>query len=109
MLTYVFEDNGEPLYEQVYQYIKNDITGGIFSPGEKLPSKRTFAHNNGISTITIQNAYDQLISEGYICTIPKKGCYVADIDEMTKLTKNSSIAQDIRLPLEPEQNISMGF
>lgn len=102
MLTYVFENNGEPLYEQVYQYIKNDITGGILRPGEKLPSKRTFAHNNGISTITIQNAYDQLISEGYIYTIPKKGYYVADIDEMTKLTKNSSIALDIRLPSELE-------
>ena len=102
MLTYVFENNGEPLYEQVYRYIKNDITSGILQPGEKLPSKRTFAHNNGISTITIQNAYDQLISEGYIYTIPKKGYYVADIDEMTKLTKSSSIALDIRMPAEPE-------
>ena len=66
MLTYVFNEVGVPLYEQVYKSIKNDIIKGSLKPGEKLPSKRTFANNNGISTITIQNAYDQLISEGYI-------------------------------------------
>ena len=73
MLTYVFEHNNVPLYEQVYQCMKHDIIEGVLQPGEKLPSKRTFATHNGISTITIQNAYDQLISEGYIYTIPKKG------------------------------------
>lgn len=66
MLTYVFEHNNVPLYEQVYQCMKHDIIEGVLQPGEKLPSKRTFATHNGISTITIQNAYDQLISEGYI-------------------------------------------
>lgn len=66
MLTYIFEDKNIPLYEQVYRCIKADITNGNLKPGDKLPSKRTFARNNGVSTITIQNAYDQLISEGYI-------------------------------------------
>ena len=64
MLTYVFDESGVPLYEQAYRCIKNDIISGNLRSGEKLPSKRTFADNNGISTITIQNAYDQLISEG---------------------------------------------
>ena len=41
--------------------------------GEKLPSKRNFAKNLGISTITVENAYAQLIAEGYIYSIPKKG------------------------------------
>ena len=66
MLTYQFNKSDIPLYEQVYECIKADIISGALTPGDKLPSKRTFAHNNGISTITIQNAYDQLISEGYI-------------------------------------------
>ena len=48
MLTYVLKENNLPLYEQVYQYIKADILNGVLKPGEKLPSKRTFANHNGI-------------------------------------------------------------
>ena len=101
MLTYVFEHNDVPLYEQVYQCMKHDIITGVLQPGEKLPSKRTFATHNGISTITIQNAYDQLISEGYIYTIPKKGYYVSDIEEIKRIPKESHISLDIRVPAEP--------
>ena len=103
MLTYVLKENNLPLYEQVYQYIKADILNGVLKPGEKLPSKRTFANHNGISTITIQNAYDQLISEGYIYTIPKKGYYVADIAKMAKLKGQPKLTLDIRLPKEPQE------
>ena len=77
MLTYNFDKAQGPLYEYIYQCIKEDIMDGNLRQGEKLPSKRAFAKNNGISTITIQNAYDQLISEGYIYTNPQKGDYVA--------------------------------
>lgn len=101
MLTYVFNEAGVPLYEQVYKSIKNDIIKGSLKPGEKLPSKRTFANNNGISTITIQNAYDQLISEGYIYTIPKKGYYVSDIAWIANVPTESHIKLDIRLPKQP--------
>ena len=101
MLTYVFEHGVIPLYEQVYHCIKNDIITGVLQSGEKLPSKRTFASHNGISTITIQNAYDQLISEGYIYTIPKKGYYVANIGEMKRIPKESNLELDIRVPKEP--------
>ncbi len=89
MLTYDFENVKIPLYEYIYKCIKNDIITGIIKPKAKLPSKRTFAKNNGVSTITIQNAYDQLISEGYVITIPKKGYYVAEISEMN-IVRNKS-------------------
>ncbi|MGM9936975.1 MAG: GntR family transcriptional regulator, partial [Candidatus Ornithomonoglobus sp.] len=57
MLTYSFSDLGsESLYEHLYGCIKNDILSGKLRPGTKLPSKRTFAKNLGISTITIENA-----------------------------------------------------
>ena len=79
MRTYDFENITIPLYEHIYKCIKEDIINGVFPAGEKLPSKRSFAENNGVSTITVQNAYEQLISEGYIFSIPKKGYYVADI------------------------------
>ena len=101
MLTYVFDNSDTPLYEQVYKHIKSDIISGILSPNEKLPSKRSFARNNGISTITIQNAYDQLISEGYVFTVPKKGYYVANINEMSSVPAGTSIKLDIKIPEKP--------
>ena len=66
MLTYDLEQATGPLYQYIYQCLKDDIMTGGLQAGDKLPSKRTFARNHGISTITIQNAYDQLISEGYL-------------------------------------------
>jgi GntR family transcriptional regulator/MocR family aminotransferase len=48
-------------------------------PGDKMPSKRSFAKNLGISVITVENAYAQLVAEGYLYSIPKSGFYVADI------------------------------
>ena len=101
ILAYVFENSGQPLYEQVYQYIKNDIISGALQPDEKLPSKRSFANNHGISTITIQNAYDQLISEGYVYTIPKKGYYVAAIDKMPRMPQVGEVSLDIKMPVMP--------
>lgn len=80
MLTYSFENIGsESLYEHLYKCIKDDILSGELLPDYKLPSKRTFAKNLGISTITVENAYAQLIAEGYIYSLPKRGYYVSDI------------------------------
>ena len=80
MLTYSFDNTGsDSLYEHLYKCIKNDILSGELAPDYKLPSKRSFAKNLGISTITVENAYAQLIAEGYIYSLPKKGYYVTDI------------------------------
>jgi len=98
MITYSFENVDGPIYEYIYKSIKTDILDGNLKSGEKLPSKRTFAKNNGISTITIQNAYDQLISEGYIYTVPKKGYYVSKLDNIQTPPKAQSISLGIRMP-----------
>ncbi|WP_167959187.1 MocR-like pyridoxine biosynthesis transcription factor PdxR [Anaerosporobacter faecicola] len=84
MLTYSFTDIGsDSLYEHLYKCIKNDIIQGVLKPGEKLPSKRSFAKNLGISVITIENSYEQLVAEGYIYSIPKKGFFIADLQNTT--------------------------
>ncbi len=100
MLTYNFAEAQGALYEYIYQRIKDDIMEGNLRQGEKLPSKRAFAKNNGISTITIQNAYDQLISEGYIYAIPQKGYYVAKLEGMKKVQRESSLSLNINMPEE---------
>ena len=74
MLTYNFANIGsDSLYEYLYKCIKNDILLGNIRPGEKLPSKRTFAKNLGISVITVENTYAQLVAEGYLYSMPKRG------------------------------------
>ena len=78
MLTYTLDKDKGHLSRELYKALKNDIEGGKLKRGEKLPSKRTFARNCSVSTITVQNAYDQLVSEGYIRAIEKKGYYVSD-------------------------------
>ena len=80
MITVNFDDRGDcGLCEYLYSSIKNQILEGILKADEKLPSKRSLASHLGISVITVQNAYGQLISEGYIYSIEKKGFFVTDI------------------------------
>ena len=80
MLTYNFTDIGsDSIYEFLYKCIKNDILSGKIKPGEKLPSKRTFAKNLNVSVITIEGAYEMLMAEGYIYSVPKKGFYVENV------------------------------
>ena len=94
MLTYNFTNIGsDSLYEYLYKCIKNDILLGNLGVHEKLPSKRRYAKNLGISVITVENAYEQLMAEGYIYSIPKKGFYVADLRELN-LTKTQSVGPD---------------
>mgnify|MGYP002580198292 CR=1 FL=1 len=75
------------MYEYLYKCIKNDILQANIRPGEKLPSKRSFAKNLGISVITVENAYEQLIAEGYIYSIPKRGFYVTDFRTSMEIEK----------------------
>ena len=58
MLTYSFENiDTESMYEHLYRCIKQDILQKKLRAGEKLPSKRTFAKNLGVSTITVESEY----------------------------------------------------
>ena len=80
MLTYSFENKGkDSLYEFLYKSIRGDILSGKLQKQEKLPSKRALAEHLGISTITVENAYNQLVAEGYLYSKPKSGYYVSPI------------------------------
>ncbi len=92
MLTYTLDKDKGHLSRELYKALKNDIEEGKLKRGEKLPSKRTFARNCSVSTITVQNAYDQLVSEGYITAIEKKGYYVSD--SVAKKSKVSYLLEE---------------
>lgn len=80
MLTYDFAElHGDSMYTHLYKCVKNDIAAGTLAANAKLPSKRTLAKNLGVSLITVENAYAQLLVEGYIYSRPRRGYYVADL------------------------------
>ena len=82
MLTYELKKSpGVPLYEALYRCIRGDILSGVLSPGEKLPSKRALAQNLEVSKITVEAAYNQLLSEGYICSQEKVGYFVEAVEQ----------------------------
>ncbi len=86
MITYSFTDIGsETLYRHLYHCLKNDIIAGVLKENDRLPSKRTFAKNLGISVITVENAYAQLLAEGYIYSVPKKGFFVEAIPDAMRI------------------------
>ena len=80
MLTYELKKSpGVPLYEALYRCIRGDILSGALQAGEKLPSKRALAQNLEVSKITVEAAYNQLLSEGYIRSQEKVGYFVEKV------------------------------
>ena len=69
--------SGTPSYDQIYSQIKSQIISGALKQDELLPSIRGLAKDLRISFITTKRAYEELEKEGFIYTLPAKGCYVA--------------------------------
>ncbi|MDD6275830.1 MAG: PLP-dependent aminotransferase family protein [Clostridia bacterium] len=72
----------EPLYIQLYMYYRDMIINGEIKSGDKLPSVRKCALEYGISKMTVENAYMQLVSEGYIYAKSQSGYYVSKISDL---------------------------
>ena len=99
MLTYTIENRGnQPLYMYLYTCIKSDIENGVIKSNEKLPSKRNLAEHLKVSIITVQNAYMQLLSEGYIYSRLKSGYYASDLEGM-----NSTASYDAKVTSDTEE------
>jgi GntR family transcriptional regulator/MocR family aminotransferase len=98
--------NSSPLYIRICDYIKRDIENGVLHKGTKLPSYRKLAEHLGVSRNTIEQAYQQLLSEGYVESKPKSGIYVSDISTGIFLSKNVSISEVIPFKSHSEKNTS---
>lgn len=77
MTVLIDNKSGTPIYDQIYSQIKNQIISGALQQDEMLPSIRGLAKDLRISFITTKRAYEELEKEGFIYTLPAKGCYVA--------------------------------
>lgn len=71
---------GVPIYDQITRQVKGLILRGKLKEGEALPSMRLLARELRISVITTKRAYEELEREGFITTVPGKGCFVAPQD-----------------------------
>ena len=74
-----------PLYEQIYHFIKEEIRTGKILSGEKLPSTRALCRFLEVSRSTVELAYEQLLSEGYIEAEPYRGYFVSELEGLYQL------------------------
>lgn len=93
-----------PMYDQIYSYIKKEICHGNLIKTEKLPSTRTLATHLQVSRNTIDMAYAQLVSEGYVESYPKRGYFVSDITHLPTLSDTTRTNQSCSIKKITQQN-----
>lgn len=92
MNLFIDNKSGVPIYEQIYSVMKEQIMTGELRAHEALPSIRGLAKDLQISFITTKRAYDALENDGFIYTVPTKGCYVSPKNmELLKETNRKKI------------------
>lgn len=97
MLTYALNRGARAsLYEQLYRALRADIESGVLEAGVRLPSKRAFARHLGVSVVTVEGAYDQLVAEGYVRAVPRSGFYVQAIGPKAMAPLRSSAPEDMK-------------
>lgn len=104
--------DSRPIYEQIEDSFKKLIISGAMKPDEKLPSVRTLAMELSINPNTIQRAYNELESSGYLYSVPGKGNFVcplkeADTSHITEIEqKIRELISELRYLNVPENEIS---
>ncbi len=108
MLTYNLEMRGEETrYHYLYTCIKHDIESEIIPAYTKLPSKRKLAEHLSTSLITVETAYEQLISEGYIRAEPRRGYYVNTLQQSMLPHCTPDLQAANSAPSQPDKTFSL--
>ena len=90
MISLNYRD-ARPIYEQVKDGLRHLVVTGALQAGDKLPSVRALASNLAINPNTIQRAYRELESEGYILSVAGKGSFVAQVDRLAEQQKKEAL------------------
>lgn len=100
MQTYTLDRSGaSPLYEQLYRALNADILSGALPGGSRLPSGRALAEHLGLSRVTVETAYAQLLAEGYLTSRPRAGYFV---EQLTPQELPPRVSEPEAQPPEPE-------
>ena len=91
-MVHVDYRDARPIYAQIIDGFREQIATGVLQPGEKLPSVRELAATLAINPNTIQRAYRQLEAEGWIATVPGKGCFVCGLPIYTPEERQELLA-----------------
>lgn len=75
--------DARPIYSQIVDGYRQQILSGVLQNGDRLPSVRELATQLAINPNTIQRAYRELEMEGWIATVPGKGCFVCGVPLVT--------------------------
>ena len=95
--------DARPIYTQIIDGFKEQISTGVLQSGEKLPSVRELAGELAINPNTIQRAYRALEQEGYIVSVPGKGSFVCDGDQAARARRQELLDRFDKLVGEMEQ------
>lgn len=99
MLTLNYRDS-RPIYEQIKDGLRRMIVTGAMAQDEKLPSVRALATQLSINPNTIQRAYTQLESEGYVYTVSGRGTFVSEGQEQNRQRRREVTARVLPLMAE---------
>jgi len=89
-----------PIYEQIKDKMKELIISGVLKENDKVPSVRDMAGSLAINPNTIQKAYRDLESEGYIYSVRAKGSFVSPKQNVVKKTDTDEFVSEYRLLVE---------
>ena len=85
--------DSRPIYEQVRDGLRRLVVSGAIAPGDKLPSVRQMAASLAINPNTIQRAYEALEQEGYVYSVPGKGSFAAQREEIDRTRREELLAR----------------
>lgn len=85
--------DSRPIYEQIEDGLRRLIISQAIAPNEKLPSVRELASKLAINPNTIQRAYRELETQGYIYTVSGKGSFASEKIEVTKSRENNLLIE----------------
>ena len=85
--------DARPIYTQITDGFREQIIAGILQPGDKLPSVRELATELTINPNTIQRAYRELESQGWIASVPGKGSFIRGVPQADPLQVQALLAE----------------
>jgi GntR family transcriptional regulator len=90
-MLYIDYKSGLPIYEQVYNGILQLVSLGVLQPGAQLPSVRSVAAEAGVNPNTVQKAYAMLERDGIIVSVPGRGSFLAEQEELVDVRRKAAL------------------
>lgn len=105
-VTLSFEKGTLPLYEQLYRHIAGEIRAGRLAENTRLPSKRAMVEHLHISLNTVESAYQLLVSEGYVVSLPRRGYFVRKVQPLPAQAPPPALKRESPAPAAPRFDLS---